>query len=99
MNRLETIITYHEGTKHCFEDYAKGPGRMDWATQPDLFRRYEGAPLILLEIEDKEEDPRYAALFSTENHVSQTVLNFQSVSRLLYDSMALSAWKSAGDVR
>ena len=46
MSRLETVISYHEATKHRFERYARGPGRMDWDTQPDLFRRYEGAPVI-----------------------------------------------------
>ena len=48
MTRLETVISYHEETKHRYEGYARGPGRMDWATQPDLFRRYAGAPLIPL---------------------------------------------------
>lgn len=28
--------------------YARGPGRLDWASQPDPFRRYEGAPLLHL---------------------------------------------------
>src|SRR5512147_2067113 len=46
---LEIVFAYHEATKHRFEGYARGPGRMDWATQPDPFRRYEGAKLIQLE--------------------------------------------------
>ncbi len=98
MTRLESVISYHEATKHRFERYAHGPGRMDWATQPDLFRGYEGAPVIPLEIEEPGEDPRYAAVFSPESRVSPAGLNFRSVSRLFFDSMALSAWKSAGDV-
>lgn len=98
MTCLETVLSYHEATKHRFERYARGPGRMDWATQPVLFRRYEGAPVIPLEIEEPGEGPEYAALFSSESRVSPATLNLRSVSRLFFDSMALSAWKSAGDV-
>jgi len=98
MTRLETVLAYHEATKHRFEGYARGPGRMDWATQPDLFRRYEGAPLIQLEIAAPGEEPHYASVFSDECRIPCSSLNYRSVSRLLYDSMALSAWKSVGDV-
>ena len=31
-----------------FNQYARSLGYMDWANQPDPFRRYEGAPLIRL---------------------------------------------------
>ncbi|MRR06258.1 MAG: SagB/ThcOx family dehydrogenase [Deltaproteobacteria bacterium] len=71
---------------------------MDWATQPDLFRRYEGAPLIPLEIAKPGDEPSYASVFSVDSSIPSSSLNFHSVSRLLYDSMALSAWKSAGGV-
>ncbi len=98
MTSLETVIAYHEGTKHRFERSARGPGRMDWATQPDLFRHYDGSPLIPLEIMEPGEEPCYAAVFSEDRRIPVSPLNFRSVSRLLYESMALSAWKSAGDV-
>jgi len=98
MTRLETVISYHEETKHRYEGYARGPGRMDWATQPDLFRRYVGAPLIPLEIAEPGEEPPYGSVFSADSRIPSSSLDFRSVSRLLYDSMALSAWKSAGGV-
>jgi len=98
MTRLETVISYHEETKHRYEGYARGPGRMDWATQPDLFRRYAGAPLIPLKIVAPGEDLPYGSVFSADSRIPSSSLDFRSVSRLLYDSMALSAWKSAGGV-
>lgn len=38
----EVVAAYHERTKHHFHRYAASPGYMDWATQPDPFRRYIG---------------------------------------------------------
>ena len=39
----EVVVAYHERTKHHFHRYATSSGYMDWATQPDPFRRYAGA--------------------------------------------------------
>jgi hypothetical protein len=41
-------MRYHQETKHHFFRYARSLGYMDWANQPDPFRRYEGSPLIAL---------------------------------------------------
>lgn len=97
-DNLETVLAYHEATKHRFEGYARGPGRMDWATQPDPFRRYQGAKLIRLEREEPGATPTYAEVFSGKRMIPPASLDFRSVSRLLYDSMSLSAWKSAQGV-
>ena len=43
-------MRYHERTKHHFNRFAPGPGALDWANQPDPFRRYAGAPLTPLPI-------------------------------------------------
>ena len=42
----EVVAACHERTKHHFHRYAASPGYMDWATQPDPFRRYAGADLV-----------------------------------------------------
>ena len=42
------VMAYHERTKHHFHRYAASLGCMDWATQPDPFRRYPGADLVQL---------------------------------------------------
>src|SRR5579864_8449932 len=48
VSSVDVVIAYHERTKHHFHRYAASLGYMDWATQPDPFRRYSGADLIRL---------------------------------------------------
>ena len=43
-----TALAYHEATKHHFNRFARSAGYLDWATQPDPFRRFSGAPVIPL---------------------------------------------------
>ena len=45
---VDRVIRYHIQTKHHFNRYARALGYLDWANQPDPFRRFEGAPLISL---------------------------------------------------
>ena len=45
---IDQIIRYHIQTKHHFNRYARSLGYLDWANQPDPFRRFDGAPLIEL---------------------------------------------------
>ncbi|MRR54596.1 MAG: SagB/ThcOx family dehydrogenase [Deltaproteobacteria bacterium] len=98
MTKLETVLAYHLQTKHRFERYARGPGKMDWATQPNLFRRYHGAKLLQLEITEPGNEPNYSAVFGAESNIPSASLHFRSISQLFFDSMALSAWKSVGEV-
>jgi len=94
-SNLERILDYHERTKHHFGRYALGPARLDWATQPDPFRFYEGAPLVALEIVPDEDSPPYETALCCGNLAPQA-LSRHSVSQLFFDSLALSAWKRAG---
>ena len=43
---IDDVMRYHRRTKHHFDRFAPGPTQLDWANQPDPFRRYEGAALI-----------------------------------------------------
>ncbi len=99
---LNTIFAYHQATKHHFNRFADGPGQLDWATQPDPFRRYSGAPLgaplIKLAHVLPGDEPPYAAGFLI-GHVPPAPADFAGVSRLLLDSLALSAWKQYGGER
>jgi SagB-type dehydrogenase family enzyme len=95
---LDLVLTYHEVTKHHLNRYARGPGGLDWATQPDPFRRYAGAPLIELDHPPPGDRPLYEEVF-VEDHVQIRPLDRASVSQLFYDSLALSAWKQVGDSR
>lgn len=95
---LETVLRYHERTKHHFNRFAAGPGRLDWANQPDPFRRYAGAPLTALPLLAADVSPAYEDLF-TPGAVRAAPLTLGTLSRLLEYSLALSAWKQAGATR
>jgi SagB-type dehydrogenase family enzyme len=98
-DRLQVVFDYHEATKHRFEAFASGPGFLDWATQPDPFRRYAGARLIRLETVAPTDEPRYDALFTPVTLPAATPVNHHTISQLFYDSLALSAWKQLGETR
>src|SRR5213596_696165 len=94
-------MRYHERTKHHFNRFAPGPGGLDWANQPDPFRRYAEAPLTRLPILKAEEEPlspRYDSLYSP-GAVASVPVSVRALSRLLEYALALSAWKEAGGTR
>jgi len=62
-DRLAGVLRYHQRTKHHIGHYARSPGFMDWANQPDPFRRFEGAPLLRLVRPVDDPGPTYDALF------------------------------------
>ncbi len=92
---LEQVLAYHQQTKHHFNAYARGPGYLDWATQPHPFRRYRGAPLIELAKMPPGDTPDYELAYVT-GQIPPAPLNAESVAQLFFDSLALSAWKQAG---
>jgi len=95
---LETVLAYHERTKHFPGRYARALGYLDWATQPSPFRRFQGAPLLPLDLVPVGGEPRYEPAFFLGG-VPPALLDRRSVSQLLHDSLALSAWKEAGGAR
>jgi hypothetical protein len=44
----EVALAYHERTKHYPTRFARALGYLDWANQPDPFRRFRGARRVLL---------------------------------------------------
>ena len=98
-SRLQSVYDYHEATKHRFEGFAAGPGFLDWATQPDPFRRYAGARLIPLETVAPTDTPRYDAIFAAGSVPAVAPVNHHTISQLFYDSLAISAWKRLGETR
>jgi hypothetical protein len=45
-------MAYHDRTKHHLQRYALGPCGLDWATQPNPFRRFDGSPVLKLPLAD-----------------------------------------------
>jgi hypothetical protein len=41
---LDPVYRYHDGTKHHFHRFARSLGYLDWASQPNPFRSFAGAP-------------------------------------------------------
>ncbi len=94
----DTIVAYHQATKHHFHRYARSAGYMDWANQPDPFRHYEGAREISLPLADEPQDLSLADLFRAETG-SPRSLTLNSLGTFLELSLGLSAWKVAGASR
>ncbi|MCB9762705.1 MAG: SagB/ThcOx family dehydrogenase [Alphaproteobacteria bacterium] len=101
MNDLDRALAYHSRTRHHPNRYARALGYMDWDTQPDPFRRYDGAPTLPLALcppGAEPDEPRYEPSF-VEGLLPAAPLDARFVARLFRDSLGLSAWKVFGDAR
>ncbi len=96
--KLKQIYEYHQATKHSFAKYANGPDNLDWANQPNPFRCYVGAPFLALQKRMPSTESLYDDAFCRRK-IPPFPVNGLNISRLLYNSLAISAWKSAGDMR
>lgn len=96
---VNQVIKYHEMTKHHFNRYARSLGYLDWANQPDPFRRFEGAQLIFLPLLLPDEEPlspAYDEIYERGAVPCQPV-SLSTLSRFFEFALALSAWKKAGE--
>jgi SagB-type dehydrogenase family enzyme len=85
-------IRYHDATKHHFGRFSPSLGYLDWATQPDPFRRYTGAPLYALPRSVSAPPVPYSALY--DQSVAAAPVSHESVGEFLRCAMGLSAWKA-----
>ena len=86
------VVAYHERTKHHFHRYAASPGYMDWATQPDPFRRYQGADLVRLPLAKPGRPLPYWQLYALGD-VSSEPVSLESISLFFRYALSLTAWK------
>ncbi len=108
---LAIVREYHEQTKHHFNRFARSLGYLDWATQPDPFRTFEGSRRIdlidVLRAAEKRGGPRHAswrdtaydALFDPVPPSAPVAPGLAAVAIFLRFSLGLSAWKQAGPSR
>ena len=89
--KLRLVLDYHERTKHRPECYAASLGYMDWATQPNPFRSFAGTEQIALPHPALRPTPTYDALYS--GNPTALPLDADTLGRLFFHSLALSAWK------
>ena len=88
----EVVIAYHERTKHHFHRFAASLGYMDWATQPDPFRRYAGADLVRLPLPKAGRPLPYWRLYAIGT-VPPEPLSVESLSLFFRYALSLTAWK------
>lgn len=93
-----SLIEYHERSKHRLRAYAPGPGKLDWANQPDPFRTFAGAPRLPLPHAAGTLATRYADV-RAGNLPPPVPLDVTSVAILFELAFGLSAWKSFGGNR
>ncbi|HZX43164.1 MAG TPA: SagB/ThcOx family dehydrogenase, partial [Myxococcaceae bacterium] len=98
MSAEEIVVAYHERTKHHFHRFAASLGYMDWATQPDPFRRYDGAALVRLPLPKEGRELAYWQLYVAQG-VKPAPLGIDSISILFRYALSLTAWKSAQGTR
>jgi hypothetical protein len=60
------FFEYHERTKYHLNRYAAGPGGLDWADQPDPFRRFKGCERISLPLPEASLPVCFAELHQLE---------------------------------
>ena len=92
-NDLQTVFNYHETTKHAQHRYARSLGYMDWSTQPNPFRNYNGCETIELPLAMNNTTPPYHLL---DTNLPSAPLLKESISQLLQFSMGIAAWKESG---
>ena len=92
MNDMK-VIEYHERTKHLPNRPANSAGYLDWATEPNPFRNYEGTSPIQLPFSNTNSGANYFDLFVRKNDKFQP-FSLANIASLLELSMGLSAWKS-----
>lgn len=92
------VLAYHDVTKHGSQRFARGPVDLDWETQPNPFRRWAGAEVLPLAHTPIGAEPRYEQIY-VEGELAPRALDRAFVSQLFEDSLAISAWKRAGESR
>jgi len=88
----EVVVAYHERTKHHYHRYAASLGYMDWATQPDPFRRYAGASLVRLPLPEAGRALPYWQLYVADG-LEPAPLSIDSISLFFRYALSLTAWK------
>ncbi len=97
---LEAILAYQQESKHNFNALAPGPKYLDMPNKPDPFLNYHGTQLLSLDKWSEEQIeaeifPAYEQVFFPEK-LKPADLSRKNISRLFFDSFAISAWKKAG---
>lgn len=94
----QTVLDYHQRTKHRMDRHAAGPETLDWSEQPDPYRVYEGCSRTALSLSTGHLDASFAQIHTPQG-LQPRPLTLESVGALLALSMCVSAWKEHGPDR
>jgi SagB-type dehydrogenase family enzyme len=85
------IHAYHDRTKHGFNRFARSLGHLDWASQPNPFRAFHGAPECPL-------FPRPGAIYSTIGDVLRHSLGLSAWKQFRESRWSLRVNPSSGNL-
>ena len=91
-------LAFHQATKHRPDRYARSPGYMDWANQPNPFRSWSGCETVALPLLRTDPPAGHPELY-TRPAGKPAPPTLAAVASFLELSLGLSAWKAAGDSR
>ncbi len=95
---IAAVLGYHALSKHHPRRFAPGPGGLDWANQPDPFRRFAGAPVTPLPLTEALSPCAYDRLYAPASP-DPIGLSPDSLGLFLELGLGLSAWKEFGTSR
>jgi hypothetical protein len=89
-NHLQSVIEYHERTKHLPNRPAISSGYLDWANEPNPFRSFEKTNTLKLPFANTSLGADYSDLFERKNNKLQT-FSLKDIALLLELFIGLSA--------
>jgi nitroreductase len=87
------VLRYHEETKHSPQRAARSLGYLDWDSQPNPFRYYEGVTPLLLPLLKSDPEGAHLGLYE-RSYAPAWDIGLESVAAFLELSLGLSAWKA-----
>lgn len=96
--QVAAVKAYHKLTKHLPTQYSPGPDGLDWANQPDPFRRWAGSRIVELPFVAKAPTVPFAKIHDPDAN-EPAVLGLENIGLFLELALGLSAWKQYGETR
>lgn len=97
-NNVISVDEYHQRSKHSLQKYASGPDGLDWDTQPDPYRCFNGSARFALPLPAKNLIVDFNDLFQT-GRIDPAIVDKNTLGAFFELSLGLSALKVFGKDR